>query len=170
MSRLTRSEQPWSSSILQQVVAARDRAWGECQRGVTRSQKYRAIQRYFQEAERYEGQWLEARVVFNVHKEELRTFLEDPMYGSGQQVESMTAAEYGARFWLAWGGSEWEEEWDREESGAVADLVPSAEADVIPLVEGDDSFGPNEASGGRRRDLLGFRVGSVLHWDGRRTE
>ena len=104
MSRLTRSEQPWSSSVLQQVVAARDRAWGECQRGVTRSQKYRAIQRYFQEAERYEGQWLEARVVFNVHKEELRAFLKDPMYGSGQKVESMSAAEYGARFWLAWGG------------------------------------------------------------------
>ena len=106
MPRLSRSQQPWSESILRQVVAARDRAWGECQRGVTRSQKYRAIQRYFQESEKYEDQWLEARAVFNVHKEELRVFLEDPMYGSGDRVEAMSPAEYGARFWLAWGGSD----------------------------------------------------------------
>ena len=86
------------------------------------------------------------------------------MYGSGREVESMTGAEYGARFMLAWGGTEWEEEWDEEESDAVADLVPSAEAEVVPLVEGDDSFEAYEAGGGRRRELLMFRVGSVLRW------
>ena len=90
------------------------------------------------------------------------------MYGSGQKVESMSAAEYGARFWLAWGGSEWEEEWDREESGAVADLVPLAEAEVVPPVEGGDSFEVC-VTGGRRRELLVFRVWSVPRWAVRRV-
>ena len=101
MLRLSRSEQLWSSSVLQQVVAARDRAGGECQRGVTRSQKYRAIREYFIEADGYEVRWPEARGVFDVHREQLRNFLEDPSYGSGREEKAMTAEECGARFMLA---------------------------------------------------------------------
>ena len=65
--------------------------------------------------------------MFEVYKEQLRDFLEDPMYGGGQ--EARTVEEYGARFMLAWGGTEWEEECDEEELAVGTDLVPSAEAE-----------------------------------------
>ena len=94
--------QPWSGSVHWQVVAARERVWREYQRGVTRSQKHRAIWRYFREAERYERRWPESRRIFNFHKEQIHDFLEDPIYGSGR--ESMTIEEYGARF--EFGGGE----------------------------------------------------------------
>ena len=77
----SQSQQPWSESIRQQVVAARDLSWGECQRGVTRAQKFQAIQRFFREAEWYENQWEEARAVFDDRREGLHNFLPDPMYG-----------------------------------------------------------------------------------------
>ena len=110
MSESSRDAQPWSGFVLWEVVAAGECAWGEYHRAVTRSQKYLAIWRYFQEAESYEDRWPEAGEVFKVYKEQLRGFLEDPMYGSGRELESMTGGEYGARFMLAWGGAEWEEE------------------------------------------------------------
>ena len=46
------------------------------------------------------------------------------------------------------GGTEWEEEWDEEESDAVADLVPLAEAEVVLSVEGGGSSEANEAGVG----------------------
>ena len=156
MPRLSRSEQPWSGSVLRQVVAARDRAWGEYHRGVTRSQKYRAIREYFIEADGYEVRWPEAREVFKVYKEQLRDFLEDPMYGGGR--EARTVEEYGARFMLAWGGPEWEEEFDEEDSVAVADLVPSAEAVIVPAVEVDDSVEAPEAGVGAEAGAAGVEA------------
>ena len=96
MSGFLNDIQPWSGSVLQQVVTARERVWREFQRGVTRSQKHRAIWRYFREAESYERWWPEARGIFNSHKNQIHDFLEDPVYGSGR--ESMTFEEYGATF------------------------------------------------------------------------
>ena len=79
-------QQPWSESARLQVVAARDHAWSECQQGVTRAQKYRAIRHYFGVSELHENHWAEARAIFDVHREELRAFLSDPMYGGNRVV------------------------------------------------------------------------------------
>ena len=79
----SQSYQPWSESVRLRVVAARDLAWGDCKRGVTRIQKFPAIQRFFREAEWYESRWEEARVVFEDHREGLRIFLRDPVDRGG---------------------------------------------------------------------------------------
>ena len=62
------------------------------------------------------------------------------MYGSGGRVEAVSPAEYGARFWLAWGGSEWEEELmsDSDSFFADADLMSAAEAEGSDLEEESD--------------------------------
>ena len=102
---------------------------------------------------------MEARGIFNSHKDQIRDFLEDPVYGSGR--ESMTVEEYGARF--QFGGGESEGTGVNEgDPAAVADLVPLVEAEVVSSVEEDVSFQAVETGGGRRRDPLRFRVGSVL--------
>ena len=128
MSSILSDMQPWSDSVLQQVVTARESAWGEFRGGVTRSQKHRAIWRYFREAESYERWWPEMRGILNLHMNQIYDFLEDPFCGIGR--ESMTFEEYGARF--QFGGDESEGAGVNEgDPAVVADLVPSVEAEVV---------------------------------------
>ena len=81
------------------------------------------------------------------------------MYGSGREEKAMTAEECGARFMLAWEGPDWEEESDEEESDAVADLVPSAKAEVVPSVEVNDSGEAPESGVGAEVEAAGFSSG-----------
>ena len=89
--RVPRHLQPWSESVRHLVVAARERAWGEYRQAVTRSQKYRAIGRYFIASEKFEVRWPEAKGVFDVYRELVREFLDDPSFGAGRGRSVMSA-------------------------------------------------------------------------------
>ena len=138
--------------------------------GVTRSQKYRAIGQYFTESEKFEVRWPEARGVFNVHRERIRGFLNNPGYGS-REMDAMTTEEKDARYMLAYEGLGRERIMEEEDADSLADDVSSSRAGVNPGGEGDSLVMDYEAGrGGRRRWPRMSQVRTIFRGGGPRID